>query len=955
MNERPIGPVQPTMPLSELAHRDLLRAPTTETVGEATRRMHEAGGSAVVVLDGDQPIGIWMAGDASRPEPASAASPEQPLGGVMQPAAILPADATAAEARSRLEAVGSSRLVVTDAEGGIVGWVTAVDLPATGEGGPIRDLEAALAETRARLRAEEEARQRQEQEAADLYNEMFHRNTAPKLLIDPDSGAIVDANAAALAFYGYSQEQFRGKFIQDINQLSEAAVQAERERARREERRYFEFRHRLANGEIRDVQVYSGPMVINGRTYLHSLIHDITDRRAQEQSLREYRAVFEQSRDAVMLLDRGRFLAPNPATLRLFRVADESTFTGYHPADLSPERQPDGRLSREVAQAHIEEAFERGEAFFEWRHRTVDGEEFPAEVLLSRVHLSERPVLQALVRDISERKAMERSLRQYRAAFEQSRDAVMFLDRANYLEGNPAALRMFGVDSNEAFRQYHPGDFSPAFQPDGRRSSHAAQAWMERAFEQGQAFFEWQHRTREGQDFPTEVLLSRIDRGDRPMLQVVVRDISERKAAEAARNRVLAILDATPDLVAIADREGRITYINRGGLLLLGEDPEYTGLSSRLPAWMVRPGARQVPHPEWARRRIEQEALPAAGHEGVWRGETAVLDGEGREVPVSQVILAHRDDSGEVVHFSTMMRDLSQQKEVESRLSERVKELQTLRDVIVLTTDDERSLQALLDACASRLPTGWMEPERTAARIRAAGVEAVSEPFFESRARQRAAVGDPDTLVEVEIFRRHDDPEEAFLPEEQKLLDSVVQQIHNAVVRRQAQEELKRLATHDPLTGLYNRARLHEWLEQAREEYDRYGTPFSVIMFDIDHFKAINDRYGHPAGDEVLRELARRVDEALREADVVARWGGEEFLVLAPHTDAQGAADLAERLRRQVAERPFEQVGPVTISLGVATAENGETVEQLEGRVDDALYAAKAAGRNRVVVADSGG
>lgn len=330
-----------------------------------------------------------------------------------------------------------------------------------------------------------------------------------------------------------------------------------------------------------------------------------------------------------------------------------------------------------------------------------------------------------------------------------------------------------------------------------------------------------------------------------------------------------------------------------------------------------------------------------------------MFDGEGRELPVSQVVLAHRDESGEVAYFSTVMRDLSQQKGVEGQLRERVKEVSTLRDVIVLTTDGERSLQALLDACASRLPSGWLDPERTAARVRAAGLEAVSEPFFETRYRQRAAIDDPDTPVEVEIFRRHDDPDSAFLPEEQELLDSVAQQIHNALLRRQAQQEMERLATHDSLTGLYNRARLYEWLEQSRGEHERYGTPFSVIMYDIDHFKAVNDRFGHPAGDEVLRELTRRVNEALREADVVARWGGEEFLVLAPLSDARGAADLAERLRQTVARRPFEGVGTVTISLGVATYEAGETVERLERRVDEALYAAKAAGRNRVVVADS--
>ena len=710
-----------------------------------------------------------------------------------------------------------------------------------------------------------------------------------------------------------------------------------------------------ADGASFPVEVSASPFGPSGGPATGAVVvfRDITEEQERERVLQTYRAVFDQSRDAVMLLDRGRFLDPNPATLRLFRVADEAAFTGYHPADLSPARQPDGRPSSEVAQERIEEAFSQGQAFFEWCHCTVDAEEFPAEVFLSRIDLAEGSVLQALVRDISERKAMERSLQRYRAAFEQSRDAVMFLDRGNYIEGNPATLTMFGVDSNEAFRAYHPADFSPPFQPDGRPSSEAAQARIQEAFDRGQSFFEWQHSTRDGKNFPTEVLLSRVEHGEQAMLQVVVRDISERKAVEVARDRVLAILDATPDLVAMADREGRVTYINRGGLLLLGEDPESTGLGAGLPEWMVQEGARALPHPEWARRRIQEEGLPAAEREGVWRGEVAVFDGEGWEIPVSQVILAHRDDTGKVTRFSTVMRDLSAQKRTEAKLRERVKELSTLRDVILFTTDDERSLRALLDACAKRLPAGWEASERTAARIRAGGLEAVSEPFFETGTRQHTAIDDPEAPVEVEVFRSGDDASDAFLSEEQELLESVAQQIRNALLRRQAQQELERLATHDRLTGIPNRARLYELLEGAWLEHERYGTPFSVIMLDIDHFKAVNDRYGHQAGDEVLRELSRRVDDALRETDAVGRWGGEEFLVLATHAGAEEAAELAERLRARVARTPFEGVGSVTISLGVAAHASGETMESLEGRVDNALYAAKEAGRDRVTMAEA--
>ncbi|MDR9424965.1 MAG: GGDEF domain-containing protein, partial [Marinobacter sp.] len=170
--------------------------------------------------------------------------------------------------------------------------------------------------------------------------------------------------------------------------------------------------------------------------------------------------------------------------------------------------------------------------------------------------------------------------------------------------------------------------------------------------------------------------------------------------------------------------------------------------------------------------------------------------------------------------------------------------------------------------------------------------------------------------------------------------------------RKALEKQLMRLATHDPLTGLYNRARLQDLLERARSDYERYGARFSLIMLDIDHFKLVNDQFGHHAGDEVLCELTRRVSRKLRETDAQGRWGGEEFLVLATHTATEGAVVLAERIREEVARDPFGSVGTVTISLGVATIQKEETLEQLEARVDKALYAAKEAGRNRVVVAE---
>lgn len=166
-----------------------------------------------------------------------------------------------------------------------------------------------------------------------------------------------------------------------------------------------------------------------------------------------------------------------------------------------------------------------------------------------------------------------------------------------------------------------------------------------------------------------------------------------------------------------------------------------------------------------------------------------------------------------------------------------------------------------------------------------------------------------------------------------------------------AQEMLRR-ATTDPLTGAHNRARFDERLAEELEHVNRHKNPLSLMLLDIDKFKPINDTYGHQAGDRVLIELTRLIKGQLRSIDLFARWGGEEFAILAPNTADSGAHCLAEKVRFAVEQHDFAQVGQVTISLGIAQYRSGESAGQLLRRADTALYQAKEQGRNRVISGD---
>ena len=170
---------------------------------------------------------------------------------------------------------------------------------------------------------------------------------------------------------------------------------------------------------------------------------------------------------------------------------------------------------------------------------------------------------------------------------------------------------------------------------------------------------------------------------------------------------------------------------------------------------------------------------------------------------------------------------------------------------------------------------------------------------------------------------------------------------------RVAERELKRLAEEDMLTGIANRRHFTSEANRALEKAHRHDEVLSLLLFDLDHFKLVNDRHGHNVGDEALREMARRMQECFRRSDLPGRWGGEEFIALLPHTTVLAAKEVAERMRIQLAKNPIRTSSGdirVTLSGGGAQLFAGDTLESLVARADAALYRAKHGGRNRIEI-----
>ncbi|QCI28165.1 diguanylate cyclase [Caminibacter pacificus] len=182
------------------------------------------------------------------------------------------------------------------------------------------------------------------------------------------------------------------------------------------------------------------------------------------------------------------------------------------------------------------------------------------------------------------------------------------------------------------------------------------------------------------------------------------------------------------------------------------------------------------------------------------------------------------------------------------------------------------------------------------------------------------------------------------------LIALVIYQFFEIKKRRKFETQLIKTATIDSLTGIFNRKHIDYMLQKEVEEAKRYANPLSIIFCDIDHFKDINDKFGHKVGDIVLEELARIMKQNIRKSDIIGRWGGEEFLIILPHTPLNEALRVAEKLQSAIRNYEFPKIGKITCSFGVTEFKSEDSIYRLMIRVDQALYEAKNTGRDKIVV-----
>lgn len=331
-----------------------------------------------------------------------------------------------------------------------------------------------------------------------------------------------------------------------------------------------------------------------------------------------------------------------------------------------------------------------------------------------------------------------------------------------------------------------------------------------------------------------------------------------------------------------------------------------------------------------------------------FRGSTVNYRKDGRPYTVEWNISPVKDEAGVTTHYVSVQQDISAVTEARATSQLLAQALDATQDAVMIA-----NAQGEIEFVnhGFELITGYSRVEALGQNPAMLKSGEHTEAFF---GRLWAAIQSGQTFRAVFINRHkqghliHCEETVSPIRDAGGAVTHFVSVIRDQTARAHTEQTLREQATRDPLTDLLNR-RAGEWqLERAFLAAREGQKPFCLIMADVDHFKAINDTWGHPAGDQVLQRVAAVLRTGVRATDSVVRWGGEEFLLVLPYCEQAAALLQAERLRERVADAEQGEMGRVTVSMGVAELQRGETRANLMERVDQALYQAKHAGRNQV-------
>ncbi|MGZ8547046.1 MAG: diguanylate cyclase [Sulfuricurvum sp.] len=414
----------------------------------------------------------------------------------------------------------------------------------------------------------------------------------------------------------------------------------------------------------------------------------------------------------------------------------------------------------------------------------------------------------------------------------------------------------------------------------------------------------------------------------------IIYDITEQKNGqiilEASEKKYKGLVENAMIGIYRMDFSGKILYVNQALAEMVGFDSpgELIGKDSTL--MYKNPEAQQkIIHTLFKKNHISNYELE-------------VLDKHSHTVP----IMLSATVEGDLISGITLdMRELKKSREEIDKLSKAISQID---DTVAIT--DKSGIITYINQAFSR-HTGYLKNDALGKTFRILKSGMHDQAFYRELWK---------TILSGEIFRGtiinrkkngdlyYEDRTITPLKDDKGTVIGFVATGKDVTHETLLNQEIQRIATIDSLTGIYNRHKFEELFTLEAERFRRFSSPLSMIMIDIDHFKSVNDTYGHNAGDAVLKYLAEVVQKNIRKIDIFARWGGEEFLVLSPGTNMEEMQLLAEKLRLAVDNAVFPEIHHITVSIGVSGFKKEETFSEFFKRADQGLYFAKERGRNQV-------
>jgi diguanylate cyclase (GGDEF)-like protein/PAS domain S-box-containing protein len=556
----------------------------------------------------------------------------------------------------------------------------------------------------------------------------------------------------------------------------------------------------------------------------------------------------------------------------------------------------------------------------------------------------------------------------YEELFEQSVDGILVISEGKIIRANPAFCRLHGFNLTEIVGR----DPLQLVQPEDRE---AAMSQLTELFdgESRAASYTYRAVHRDGHILQMRVSSRRVSWSGRRVIQTIVRDVTEahsaRSALDRSERRYQSLFDSIPIGLYRTTPEGTIIDANPTLVKMLGYPDRQTLLrTSAEEAYLQKETRGQL------KETIEQEEV-VQGYEALWRRY------DGSPLWVEEHVRAIREESGRVLYYEGSAEDVSARKEAERALAEartKVERLHEAAAALARAETEDVVFQVAVDAADHILGyshctldverNGFLITEATsretpAERLRHAQIEDAGVAGRVYQTQETCIVDDVGEAGAVEasslpirsmitapiqrvgVFQSVSEEAHAFSAEDARFLDILLGHTAAAVGRLRLHTKLMNQATHDALTEVYNRRYFNEVIEQETLRATRYRHPLGLLMIDINRFKEINDRRGHQAGDAVLKRIAKILKNAVRETDIIVRYGGDEFLVALTETGEE-AAQVAERIRTSVAhDDTLHGIAgfPLSVSVGTITwsPDSGTPVEHILTLADERMYAEK--------------